>query len=69
MPRPEISKSTRADDERVLAAIRLRCAGVSMPKIGARLGMTTNQVRKSTERVRDADAAESGEQVRGAYWS
>ena len=59
---------TREDDELALGLLRLRCAGVSSGTIGAALGRTSASVRVTTDRIRRADAAESGEDVAGEYW-
>jgi hypothetical protein len=61
-------RADRHEDERVLTWLRLRCDGLSSPEIGARYGVTGERVRTATQRVREADAAESGEDVEEAYW-
>lgn len=53
--------ATRDADELLLRLIALRCAGHSAARIGARYNMADTAVRTITNRVRDADAAESGE--------
>lgn len=53
--------STRHDGEQLLTALRMREAGLSASAIGKRLGMTPTRVRVCTNRVLDADLAESGE--------
>lgn len=59
---------TREDDELALVMLRRRCAGMSSTAIGDALGRTGASVRVTTDRIRRADAAESGEDVSGAYW-
>ena len=59
---------TRLDDELALWMLRQRCAGMSSGRIGAALGRTSESIRVTTDRIRRADAAESGEDVHGAYW-
>lgn len=59
---------TREDDDLALALLRLRCAGLSSGTIAAAIGRTSASVRVTTDRIRKADAAESGEDVHGAYW-
>jgi hypothetical protein len=62
---------SRASDDRVLAMITLRCRGQASDVIAARFGMKGPDVRIVTNRVKNADVAESGEDrvvVLGAYW-
>lgn len=59
---------TREDDELALVMLRRRCAGISSTAIAAAIGRTGTSVRVTTDRIRRADAAESGEDVSGAYW-
>lgn len=54
-------RQARSDDERLLHMLRWRCEGHSSQAIGNALGMTPERVRVATQRVRDADYAESGE--------
>lgn len=58
----------RAQDERLLEAIRLRCLGVGASKIGKKVGFSAAYVRASTNRVKAADQKESGECVTDSYW-
>lgn len=58
----------RDDDERVLWMIRERASGRSSYDVAAQIDMTPTLVRTITNRVRDADAAESGEDTTGFYW-
>lgn len=60
--------SGREQDERILRAVRLRCDGVSAGRIAALTGLSDAYVRASTNRVKDADTTESGEDVSAAYW-
>lgn len=53
--------ASREADERLLHLIQLRCAGRSAAQAGARYDMTGTAVRTMTNRVRDEDAAQSGE--------
>lgn len=59
---------TRADYDLALWMLRQRCAGASSGQIGKALGRTSASVRVATDRIRKADAAESGEDVTQAYW-
>ena len=59
---------TRADDELALWMLRERCAGRTSRAIGARIGLSQERVRVITSRIRNEDAAMSGEDVSGAYW-
>lgn len=59
---------TREDDELALVMLRRRCAGMSSGQIGKALGRTSASVRVTTDRIRKADATESGEDVTQAYW-
>lgn len=60
---------SRADDEALLDMLAARSAGVSSYDIGRQIGMTGEAVRIATNRVRDADLAESGEaDACFAYW-
>ncbi len=68
----------REDDERVLRMIRLRCRGVSAPRIGQHMGTSAEYVRTATDKVRKADVAyacktgseapEAEADVQAAYW-
>lgn len=63
-------KATRQDDERLLWMLQQRSAGRSSYDIGQDTGRPASQVRTITNRVLDADIAESGEDpetVRAAY--
>ena len=63
-----IRETTRADDELKLWMVRNRANGFSAGEIGKAIGMKNTLVRTITNRIRDADAAESGECVDGHYW-
>lgn len=58
----------RASDERILGWIAQRVAGVAAQRIADTDGVGQPQVIQSTNKVKAADAAESGEAVAGAYW-
>jgi len=58
----------RASDERILGWIAQRVAGVAAQRIADADGVGQPQVIQSTNKVKAADAAESGEAVAGAYW-
>lgn len=63
-------KSAWSDDD-VLSWVRDRANGRSCAAIAARSGAGESYIRAATNRVRDADIAESGERpdvVRRAYW-
>lgn len=67
-PNPSVAKSTRADDERLLAAVRIRAAGGTSEEASRAMGKSKTYTRAATNRVRDDDTAYSGEDVAGAYW-
>ena len=59
----------RARDDEVLAWINLRCAGHSTTKIGRMFGKAGAVVTQTTNNVKLADIAESGEaDAAKAYW-
>ncbi|PID95790.1 MAG: hypothetical protein CSA85_00525 [Alphaproteobacteria bacterium] len=58
----------RASDERILNWIKKRVAGVVAQRIADADGVSQPQVIQCTNKVKAADAAESGEDVAGAYW-
>lgn len=58
----------RASDERFLRWIADRCRGLSSIAIAARDGVAVSQILAATNAVKHADARESGEDVRRAYW-
>ena len=63
--------ASRADDERALHMLSLRRDGLSSGVIGRLFGLTSSAVRTTTNRIMNADLAESGEpveMVRYAYW-
>lgn len=60
--------SQRKQDELILSAIRLRCRDIGSTDIATRLGCSPAYVRASTNRVKDADAKESHEDISEAYW-
>ena len=60
--------NSRADDELALWMLRERCAGRTSRAIGARIGLSQERVRVITSRIRNEDAAMSGEDVSGGYW-
>lgn len=62
MPTP-----TRADDERLLAVLKLRGLGLSHREIAASLGMTRRQVGQQIENVRVQDCKYDPEAA--PYWS
>lgn len=64
-------RATRADDERLLAALRMRTARLPHELIASRLGFSRRRVNSATSDIKRADIAESGEprgQVAAAYW-
>lgn len=58
----------RERDDEVLEWIALRRRGVTTTRIARDYYTSTATVTQATNAVRDADAAESGEGTRGAYW-
>jgi hypothetical protein len=59
----------RDADELLLDMLRLRTRGLTPTAIAAKFGLGVQYVSTATNRVRRADAAESGEDVAGAYWA
>ena len=59
---------TRAADEQLLRWLRQRRAGATTIDIANAEGIRPERVRVATNRVLDADRAEAGEPVAGAYW-
>ncbi len=58
----------RESDERLLEWLRLRCEGIPLSLIAElSFGASPPQVSRETNRVRNADAAESGEDVEISY--
>lgn len=65
------ARAPQVSDATLLDWIRRRVAGETAQQIARRAGVTQERVRVVTNRVRDADLAESGEPervVRAAYW-
>ena len=58
----------RTADERILNWIEQRVAGVPAQRIASTNSVSQPHVIRSTNKVKAADAAESGENVAGAYW-
>lgn len=56
-------------DERVLAYLAARCAGQSAAQIAKQYDVGRGAVQIAVNAVRAADAAESGEDVSGGYWT
>jgi class 3 adenylate cyclase len=54
---------TRANDDRLLEMLARRHAGETTRAIGARFGVDFGYVARSTDKVAEADMAESGEPV------
>jgi hypothetical protein len=52
---------TRANDERLLEMLARRLSGETTRAIGARFGVDFGYVARSTDKVVEADIAESGE--------
>jgi hypothetical protein len=55
-------------DERVLGWVAARAAGGAPRQIAKAEKTFDEAVQIATDRVRDEDAAHSGEDVTGAYW-
>lgn len=60
--------ATRTDDEILLTMVEYRSEGHSPAVIGSALGIAKDTVRRATNKVRQADAEESGKIINGAYW-
>lgn len=58
----------RERDEEILEMIALRCDGWLSKEIAEKMGTTASNVRDKTNKVRAADALESGEYVEDLYW-
>lgn len=58
----------RTDDERLLDWLDRRPRGASSADIARLYGVTSAKVRVATNRVREADSRESGEDTSGGYW-
>lgn len=61
----------RADDERDLQMLALRCEGLPASAIAPRFGMARGSVLRITNDIRHADATQSGEPldaVAAGYW-
>lgn len=56
-----MAQATRRDDEKLLKVIAMRISTGSARETGLRFGFYPEPVRTMTNRVRDADPAESGE--------
>lgn len=54
------ASATRAEDERLLAMLRLRDLGLNSPQIGRRFGLRQNAVRTLFQRI-DRDLSKSEE--------
>ena len=64
-------RASRASDELILRALRLRCEGHGAVVIGAMLRKSCQFVSTACNRVRRADQDESGEplaEVNKGYW-
>lgn len=60
-------EKTREDDERELRMLEGRCLGVETPVLSRQYGMRATSIRTLTNRIRDAHAEHSGEDVSG-WW-
>ena len=58
----------READEKLLEWVRRRHRGDRCADIGRDWGVSGNNVRDTTNRVRDHDAKHSGEDVKEHYW-
>lgn len=67
-PNPTPNKTTRADDERLLEAVRIRSAGGTGLEAGLVMGKPKEYARAATNRVKGDDASYSGEDVSKFYW-
>ena len=63
--------ASRASDDLILKAVRLRCKGMGPADVGRVIGKSSQFVSTACNRVRLADLAESGEKrakVLRKYW-
>ena len=68
-PLRKFAKYSRQHDEHVLALVKARAEGASLPAIARRFKVGVSTVQMATNAVATADALEaSGEDVRSAYW-
>ena len=61
----------RADDERDLKMLELRCKGLAASAIATRFGMARGSVLRITNDIRHADTTQSGEPleaIAAGYW-
>ena len=63
-----MTRTTRADDERLLAALLMRYNDTGTDKIALRLGMSREGVRIATARVQQADEEQAKRDLSGYYW-
>lgn len=61
-------KVSRATDAMHLTWVRLRVGGATSVSIAAAYGVKSERVRVATNRILDADRAESGENINTSYW-
>lgn len=59
----------RPVDDALLSILSARVAGQTTTAIAQAFGIDQQEVSRRTNEVREADAAESGEDVAGAYWA
>ena len=63
-----MAQATRADDERLLAALMMRYNNTGTDEIALCLGMKREGVRIATARVQQADEIQAGRDLSGDYW-
>jgi len=63
-----MQRTTRADDERLLAALLMRYNDIGTDKIALCLGMKREGVRIATARVQQADEEQAKRDLSGYYW-
>lgn len=63
-----MGQPSRSADDLTLLLVRHRCSGMTTQQIADRTGLTDTYIRTATNRVLEADTAESGEDVAAAYW-
>lgn len=61
-----LPRKTRADDERDLEMLELRCSGMTSHELGKKYGIAHTLVRTITNRIRDAHRAHSLEDT--SWW-
>jgi DNA-binding MarR family transcriptional regulator len=69
--KPKPNEPRKMSDDAILTLVRLRSAGIRVSRIAKDAGCTSAYVVTTTDRIRAADLAESGESkaaVARGYW-